>query len=186
MGQWFKESVKQYTMVQILRCNMFKLVLVLYIVPTGVMSICLALSHPLLDQLLIQCLEHIVSPPMYVLPAEPEGPPPPVQAPEQLPTPEEAAALIARDMELEEKLGNLIMELRKQDHMRRLGLLQMDHLVMSLQQENGGVSLPEMIRSLEQEGRNSPYYAQSQSIFSNMRREGLTEKVLHKDFMGRE
>lgn len=88
-------------------------------------------------------------------------------------------------MELEDQLGQMIRELRSQDRMRLPGLQQLDHLVRALQEDNEEVSLPEMINSLEVEGRRSPYYAQSQTILNNMRRDGLTEKLLHKDHMGR-
>lgn len=95
---------------------------------------------------------------------------------------------VRRQFAQETELATLIKQLRSEDRMRPLGLQQLDHLVDALQQDNESVaSLPAIISisNLRELGRDSHFYAQSQTIFNKMRREGLTEKELHRDWMGR-
>lgn len=54
-----------------------------------------------------------------------------------------------------------------------------------LEQRHGGEKMPEILHSLEREGRQSSYFQEILSDFRTLRNEGGTEKQLRKEWQGR-
>lgn len=106
-----------------------------------------------------------------------------VQGQQGQPQMADALAAISSHLDQENELADLIRKLRSEDRMQRLGPNQLEHIVEALQQDNGGEeSLPVIIHDLEERGRASTFYAQSQTIFNNMKRGGgMTEACLRRD-----
>lgn len=107
------------------------------------------------------------------LPHAPGGQPPlPAQAP-----------LGNQITELEERVGDAILELRREEQiqMRPIAPRRLSRVIEMLEEEYGMENLPEMLADIEANRYNSIYYMQSKNYYDILNRNGVTESVLQQE-----
>lgn len=114
-------------------------------------------------------------------PGPPEQPPAQPRELEQPPTLEEFHQLLANQKKIEDIIPRIFQDL----HMRAPGGFQSEWLTERLTERHGGRSLWGIPRSLQEEGRNSPFFREIQTDFQALRKSGGTEATLRKEWQGR-
>lgn len=84
-----------------------------------------------------------------------------------------------------EEIADLIPEICRDLHTRAPGGFQSECLVEKLEDRHGSEKLLEIRESLKNDRHNSPYFRGVLADFSNLKREGSTEKNLRDDWQGR-
>lgn len=69
----------------------------------------------------------------------------------------------------EHSIGNLIRELRNEEHLRRPAPEKVDQIVSMLQDRHGGAEkLPEILLEMQENRLRSLYYNESQNFYNNL------------------
>lgn len=84
-----------------------------------------------------------------------------------------------------EKIGENVLELRRQEGMRIPGGFQTERLVEMLEERYGGIKMKEIEQDIRERGLHSQFYKETKSFFNELRREGATEALLRKAWQGR-
>lgn len=94
---------------------------------------------------------------------------------------ESVAAILESHQRISERIQDLFRDLRT----RVPGGFQAEHLAGMLEERHGGENMGEILRSLQTEGNNSPYFREIQTDFRILRNAGGTEMQLRKEWQGR-
>jgi hypothetical protein len=111
----------------------------------------------------------------------PEQPPAHPQELEQ-PTLQDFNRLLASHEQIADTIESIFRDL----HTRVPAGFQRERLTELLEERHGGGSLGEILRSLLEEGRNSPFFREVQADFKALRDSGGTEANLRKQWQGRD
>jgi len=113
----------------------------------------------------------------------PEQPPAQPLELEQLqrPTLEEFRQLLENHRRISDAIPKIFQDL----HMRVPAGFQSERLTEMLEERHGGRSLGGILRSLQEEGHNSPLFREVQTDFQALRDSGGTEATLRKEWQGR-
>ena len=69
----------------------------------------------------------------------------------------------------EHSIGNLIRELRNEEHLRQPAPEQVEQIVSMLQKKNGGMEkLPQILQEMQENRLKSLYYNESQNLYSQL------------------
>lgn len=84
-----------------------------------------------------------------------------------------------------ERIGERILELRREEGMRLPGGFQVERLVEILEENYGGEKLLDIEIDMMQKGILSPYYNETKTFFFYFRCERITETLLRKEWQGK-
>ncbi len=92
---------------------------------------------------------------------------------------------MGRILQAHENIAQLIREFRQEEQMRIPGGFQLEHLVEILEERHGGNKMVSIEQEMRQNRRESFFYQESKADFDVLRREGITEALLRREWQGR-